>query len=212
MLGWLPGTAPRGGAGCVPLPTPLPSVPGDPAPTRSCPGALQGPSQRSTLQCLLPPRLAAQSVSHVVPLFLDGEVSFLPQNSFPCSFQPFEVRWVLGAGVPEQGQGMRMLAQAGSKDCDDVGAILPPQDGECLEAQRRLVALLMAFVCSLPRNVSWWGAGWRGALAQRPPAWARSQFQAQREGAAVALGCNTLRVSSRWQFLSRNGFSGSCWR
>uniref|UniRef100_A0A8C4UA55 MMS19 nucleotide excision repair protein n=1 Tax=Falco tinnunculus TaxID=100819 RepID=A0A8C4UA55_FALTI len=65
----------------------------------------------------LSPELAAQSVSHVVPLFLDGEVSFLPQNSFPCSFQPFE-------------------------------------DGECLEAQRRLVALLMALVCSLPRNVA----------------------------------------------------------
>ncbi|NWH60553.1 MMS19 protein, partial [Geococcyx californianus] len=65
----------------------------------------------------LSPELAAQSVSHVVPLFLDGEVSFLPQNSFPCSFQPF-------------------------------------QDGECLEAQKRLVALLMAFVCSLPRNVA----------------------------------------------------------
>uniref|UniRef100_A0A803YQK3 MMS19 nucleotide excision repair protein n=1 Tax=Meleagris gallopavo TaxID=9103 RepID=A0A803YQK3_MELGA len=64
----------------------------------------------------LSPELAAQSVSHVVPLFLDGEVSFLPQNSFPCSFQPFE-------------------------------------DGECLEPQRRLVALLMAFVCSLPLNV-----------------------------------------------------------
>ncbi|NXY49739.1 MMS19 protein, partial [Ceuthmochares aereus] len=64
----------------------------------------------------LSPELAAQSVSHVVPLFLDGEVSFLPQNNFPCSFQPF-------------------------------------QDGECLEAQRRLVALLMAFICSLPRNV-----------------------------------------------------------
>uniref|UniRef100_A0A8C3LD39 MMS19 nucleotide excision repair protein n=1 Tax=Chrysolophus pictus TaxID=9089 RepID=A0A8C3LD39_CHRPC len=64
----------------------------------------------------LSPELAAQSVSHVVPLFLDGEVSFLPQNSFPCAFQPFE-------------------------------------DGECLEPQRRLVALLMAFVCSLPHNV-----------------------------------------------------------
>ncbi|NWI91524.1 MMS19 protein, partial [Pitta sordida] len=64
----------------------------------------------------LVPELAAQSVSHVVPLFLDGEVSFLPQNSFPCSFQPFG-------------------------------------DGECLQPQRRLVALLMAFVCSLPRNV-----------------------------------------------------------
>ncbi|NXG65585.1 MMS19 protein, partial [Hemiprocne comata] len=65
----------------------------------------------------LSPELAAQSVSQVVPLFLDGEVSFLSQNSFPCSFQPFE-------------------------------------DGECLEAQRRLVILLMAFVCSLPRNVA----------------------------------------------------------
>ncbi|XP_030308861.1 MMS19 nucleotide excision repair protein homolog [Calypte anna] len=65
----------------------------------------------------LSPELAAQSVSHVVPLFLDGEVSFLPQNSFPCAFQPFE-------------------------------------HGECLEAQRRLVILLMAFVCSLPRNVA----------------------------------------------------------
>ncbi|XP_058666207.1 MMS19 nucleotide excision repair protein homolog [Ammospiza caudacuta] len=65
----------------------------------------------------LSPELAAQSVSHVVPLFLDGDVSFLPQNSFPCSFQPFG-------------------------------------DGEHLEAQRRLVALLMAFVCSLPRHVA----------------------------------------------------------
>ncbi|NXF07532.1 MMS19 protein, partial [Smithornis capensis] len=65
----------------------------------------------------LSPELAAQSVSHVVPLFLEGEVSFLPQNSFPCSFQPFG-------------------------------------DGECLEPQRRLVALLMAFVCSLPRSVA----------------------------------------------------------
>uniref|UniRef100_A0A8C3UJB0 MMS19 nucleotide excision repair protein n=1 Tax=Catharus ustulatus TaxID=91951 RepID=A0A8C3UJB0_CATUS len=59
----------------------------------------------------LSPELAAQSVSHVVPLFLDGEVSFLPQNSFPSSFHPFG-------------------------------------------AQRRLVALLMAFVCSLPRDVA----------------------------------------------------------
>ncbi|NXA42307.1 MMS19 protein, partial [Eudromia elegans] len=65
----------------------------------------------------LSPELAAQSVSHVVPLFLDGELSFLPQNSFPCSFQPFE-------------------------------------GGERVEAQSRLVALLMAFVCSLPRTVA----------------------------------------------------------
>ncbi|KAJ6669191.1 hypothetical protein lerEdw1_008000 [Lerista edwardsae] len=65
----------------------------------------------------LSPELAAQSVSKLVPLFLDGELSFLPENSFPSTFHPF-------------------------------------QDGLCsLAAQRRLVALLMAFVCSLPRNV-----------------------------------------------------------
>lgn len=47
-----------------------------------------------------------------------------------------------------------MLAeQAGRKGCDDMDTVFPLQDGECLEAQRRLVALLMAFVCSLPRNV-----------------------------------------------------------
>ncbi|XP_039086193.1 MMS19 nucleotide excision repair protein homolog isoform X3 [Hyaena hyaena] len=62
----------------------------------------------------LSPDLAAQSVARIVPLFLDGNVSFLPENSFPCRFQPF---------------------QNGSS------------------GQRRLVALLMAFVCSLPRNV-----------------------------------------------------------
>uniref|UniRef100_A0A8C5VVE8 MMS19 nucleotide excision repair protein n=1 Tax=Microcebus murinus TaxID=30608 RepID=A0A8C5VVE8_MICMU len=62
----------------------------------------------------LSPELAAQSVSRIVPLFLDGNVSFLPENSFPSRFQPF-------------------------------------QDGP--SGQRRLVALLMAFVCSLPRNV-----------------------------------------------------------
>uniref|UniRef100_A0A452VBP5 MMS19 nucleotide excision repair protein n=1 Tax=Ursus maritimus TaxID=29073 RepID=A0A452VBP5_URSMA len=62
----------------------------------------------------LSPDLAAQSVARIVPLFLDGDISFLPENSFPCRFQPF-------------------------------------QDGS--SGQRRLVALLMAFVCSLPRNV-----------------------------------------------------------
>ncbi|KAM5271386.1 MMS19 nucleotide excision repair protein homolog isoform 4-T4 [Ctenodactylus gundi] len=62
----------------------------------------------------LSPELAAQSVSRIVPLFLDGNTSFLPENSFPSRFQPF-------------------------------------QDGSW--GQRRLVALLMAFVCSLPRNV-----------------------------------------------------------
>ncbi|XP_044772507.1 MMS19 nucleotide excision repair protein homolog isoform X4 [Neomonachus schauinslandi] len=62
----------------------------------------------------LSPDLAAQSVARIVPLFLDGNISFLPENSFPCRFQPF-------------------------------------QDGS--SGQRRLVALLMGFVCSLPRNV-----------------------------------------------------------
>ncbi|XP_060245585.1 MMS19 nucleotide excision repair protein homolog isoform X4 [Meriones unguiculatus] len=62
----------------------------------------------------LSPELAAQSVTCVIPLFLDGNTSFLPENSFPGQFQPF-------------------------------------QDGS--SGQRRLVALLMAFVCSLPRNV-----------------------------------------------------------
>ncbi|XP_010331526.1 MMS19 nucleotide excision repair protein homolog isoform X2 [Saimiri boliviensis] len=62
----------------------------------------------------LSPELAAQSVTHIVSLFLDGNVSFLPENSFPSRFQPF-------------------------------------QDGS--SGQRRLVVLLMAFVCSLPRNV-----------------------------------------------------------
>ncbi|XP_074855441.1 MMS19 nucleotide excision repair protein homolog isoform X2 [Carettochelys insculpta] len=62
------------------------------------------------------PELAAQSASQVVPLFLDGELSFLPQASWPCSFQPF-------------------------------------QGGQHRAAQRRLLILLMAFVCSLPRNV-----------------------------------------------------------
>ncbi|KAL1788997.1 MMS19 nucleotide excision repair protein-like isoform X4 [Sigmodon hispidus] len=62
----------------------------------------------------LSPELAAQSVTCIVPLFLDGNTSFLPENSFPNRFQPF-------------------------------------QDGS--SAQRRLVALLTAFVCSLPRNV-----------------------------------------------------------
>uniref|UniRef100_A0AAA9T120 MMS19 nucleotide excision repair protein n=2 Tax=Bos TaxID=9903 RepID=A0AAA9T120_BOVIN len=62
----------------------------------------------------LSPDLASQSVAHIVPLFLDGNISFLPENSFSGRFQPF-------------------------------------QDGS--SGQRRLVALLMAFVCSLPRNV-----------------------------------------------------------
>uniref|UniRef100_A0A8C6VD46 MMS19 nucleotide excision repair protein n=1 Tax=Naja naja TaxID=35670 RepID=A0A8C6VD46_NAJNA len=66
----------------------------------------------------LSPELAAQSVSKVVPLFLDGELSFLPGNNYPSPFHPF-------------------------------------QDGPCLAAApRRLVALLMAFVCSLPRTVA----------------------------------------------------------
>ncbi|XP_010831358.1 PREDICTED: MMS19 nucleotide excision repair protein homolog isoform X3 [Bison bison bison] len=62
----------------------------------------------------LSPDLASQSVAHIVPLFLDGNISFLPENSFSGRFQPFQ---------------------------------------DASSGQRRLVALLMAFVCSLPRNV-----------------------------------------------------------
>ncbi|XP_075390864.1 MMS19 nucleotide excision repair protein homolog isoform X1 [Tenrec ecaudatus] len=68
----------------------------------------------STATTHLSPDVASQSAARIVPLFLDGDTSFLPENSFPCRFQPF-------------------------------------QDGP--SGQRRLVALLMAFVCSLPRNV-----------------------------------------------------------
>ncbi|XP_038599920.1 MMS19 nucleotide excision repair protein homolog isoform X1 [Tachyglossus aculeatus] len=70
----------------------------------------------STASTHLSPDLAARSAAQIVPLFLDGDVSFLPENSFPCKFLPF------------QGQ-------------------------HCPPGQRRLVALLMAFVCSLPRSV-----------------------------------------------------------
>ncbi|KAJ1140987.1 hypothetical protein NDU88_007324 [Pleurodeles waltl] len=38
----------------------------------------------------LSPDLAAQSVLHIVNLFLDGDATFLPDNSFPCKFQPFQ--------------------------------------------------------------------------------------------------------------------------
>uniref|UniRef100_A0A8C3LDS4 MMS19 nucleotide excision repair protein n=1 Tax=Chrysolophus pictus TaxID=9089 RepID=A0A8C3LDS4_CHRPC len=71
----------------------------------------------------LSPELAAQSVSHVVPLFLDGEVSFLPQNSFPCAFQPFEVCGVLPTGImvvviPQQERLLReLLALSCSCSC-----------------------------------------------------------------------------------------------
>ncbi|XP_053548548.1 MMS19 nucleotide excision repair protein homolog [Bombina bombina] len=64
----------------------------------------------------LSPELAASSVSQIVGLYLDGDVSILPENNFTCKFQPFQTD--------------------------------PPAD-----LQSRLVALLMAFVCSLPRNV-----------------------------------------------------------
>nr|XP_033796667.1 MMS19 nucleotide excision repair protein homolog isoform X2 [Geotrypetes seraphini] len=64
----------------------------------------------------LSPELVTPSVSQVVGLFLHGDVSFLPENSFPRRFQPF-------------------------------------QGGESEEKQRQLVALLMAFVCPLQRNV-----------------------------------------------------------
>ncbi|KAM4636249.1 MMS19 nucleotide excision repair protein homolog isoform 2-T2 [Discoglossus pictus] len=64
----------------------------------------------------LSPELASLSVSQITGLFLDGDVSFLPENSFTFKFHPFQTE--------------------------------PPA-----ELQSRLVALLMAFICSLPRNV-----------------------------------------------------------
>ncbi|XP_044152492.1 MMS19 nucleotide excision repair protein homolog [Bufo gargarizans] len=64
----------------------------------------------------LSPELQSSSVSQVVNLFLDGDVSILTENSFTSKFLPFQV------------------------------------DGPAA-TQSRLVALLMAYVCSLPRNV-----------------------------------------------------------
>ncbi|XP_041426980.1 MMS19 nucleotide excision repair protein homolog isoform X2 [Xenopus laevis] len=63
----------------------------------------------------LKPELASKSVSQIVGLFLDGDVSLLPENNFSSKFQPFQVNGPT-------------------------------------ELQNRLVSLLMAFVCSLPRN------------------------------------------------------------
>lgn len=71
----------------------------------------------------------------------------------------------------------------------------PPQEGECLEAQRRLVALLMAFVCSLPRDVSWGG---RRVLPEHHPAQLHSKLCGQRKGQAVAPSYDTLCVPLRW--------------
>ncbi|XP_066457176.1 MMS19 nucleotide excision repair protein homolog [Eleutherodactylus coqui] len=64
----------------------------------------------------LSPDLLSSSVSQIVNLFLDGDVSILKENSFPSKFLPFQID---GPAAP----------------------------------QSRLVALFMAFVCSLPRNV-----------------------------------------------------------
>lgn len=64
----------------------------------------------------LSPELLSSSVSQIVNLFLEGDVSILTENSFTSKFLPFQID---GPSAP----------------------------------QSRLVALLMAFVCSLPRNV-----------------------------------------------------------
>ncbi|XP_056386832.1 MMS19 nucleotide excision repair protein homolog [Hyla sarda] len=64
----------------------------------------------------LSPELLSSSVSQIVNLFLDGDVSILTENSFTSKFLPFQID---GSSAP----------------------------------QSRLVALLMAFVCSLPRSV-----------------------------------------------------------
>lgn len=64
----------------------------------------------------LSPELLSSSVSQIVNLYLDGDVSILMENSFTRKFLPFQID---GPEAP----------------------------------QSRLVALIMAFVCSLPRNV-----------------------------------------------------------
>ncbi|KAM9326174.1 MMS19 nucleotide excision repair protein homolog [Gastrophryne carolinensis] len=60
--------------------------------------------------------LGSSSVSQILSLFLDGDVSLLTENNFTSKFRPFQA------------------------------------DGPAA-TQSHLVALLMAFVCSLPRNV-----------------------------------------------------------
>ncbi|XP_013882296.1 MMS19 nucleotide excision repair protein homolog [Austrofundulus limnaeus] len=69
----------------------------------------------STACSRLQPTLAGQTASRVVSLFLDGDVTFLPDNSFPSHLQ--------------------LLKQG------------------ALWSRSQLVCLLMACVCSLPRNV-----------------------------------------------------------
>ncbi|KAG8551213.1 hypothetical protein GDO81_004011 [Engystomops pustulosus] len=64
----------------------------------------------------LSPELLSSSISQIVSLFLDGDVSILAENSFTSRFLPFQME---GPAAP----------------------------------QSLLVALLMAYVCSLPRNV-----------------------------------------------------------
>ncbi|KAM3913040.1 MMS19 nucleotide excision repair protein homolog [Leptodactylus fuscus] len=64
----------------------------------------------------LSPELLSSSVSQIINLFLDGDVSILTENTFTSTFLPFQID---GPAAP----------------------------------QSRLVALLMAYVCSLPRNV-----------------------------------------------------------
>ncbi|XP_075072020.1 MMS19 nucleotide excision repair protein homolog [Mixophyes fleayi] len=64
----------------------------------------------------LRPELASSSVSQIVSLFLDRDVSILTENNLTSKFSPFQTD---GPSSP----------------------------------QSQLVALLMAFVCSLPRNV-----------------------------------------------------------
>ncbi|XP_037837905.1 MMS19 nucleotide excision repair protein homolog isoform X2 [Kryptolebias marmoratus] len=77
----------------------------------------------STACSRLQPTLAGQTVLRVVSLFLDGDVSFLPDNAFPSHIQLLKVRF-------QQQQGMKASW-----------------------SQSQLVCLLMACVCSLPRNV-----------------------------------------------------------
>ncbi|ETE68003.1 MMS19 nucleotide excision repair protein-like protein, partial [Ophiophagus hannah] len=73
---------------------------------------LLGLAVQAALEVSIVGRLAAQSVSKVVPLFLDGELSFLPGNNYPSPFHPFQV------AIPQQDRLLhQLLALSCSCDC-----------------------------------------------------------------------------------------------
>lgn len=147
------------------------------------------PEQHTTMSF---PRLAAQSVAHVVPLFLDGDVSFLPQNSFPCSFQPFGV-CLIWAGAPERGCLHRLAART----VMTWTLFFPCRMGSTW--RHRDAWSPSSWPSSAPCPVMYvdGGAGGRGALPKHPPASVHTKLHGQTEEAAAALGRNTFCVSSR---------------